>query len=437
VGFNSVEADGSIDLQPRSEIAFLLLDGLKRQRPGGSGDVVLCALGLTRDGYPRPLMLRVVPAEDERAWRALLSDLRTEGIGPDLLLISADGHPALIKAIQATYPDIPLQICVAHRLLSLARKVDARWRGECLAGARKIFAAADRVTAVGLFREWHTQWLKHGEPAVRSLEADLASCLTFHRFPPQLWNRIRTVNLVERAFREARRSAVPASSAAPGGEEAPGPYEEMSGAEAVPDHDSGEDQEEKTVLIVPAATNGHVTPELIGDLTMLPEPEQAGPPEIEAPLPEEPEPAEPAADAAPSDEGEAPDEPVIAEEPALLEEATAVEPSTLSDLPEADPAIADVSVQIPPAPSPVSEVAPTLPEVGIAEIPAAAHVESAWIEPAPQEETAVWGPIDLSSDEEFDRRLAAHHRYAHQMRIAVTLTSAAGLMVGVVLAFIR
>ncbi|MGH2452179.1 MAG: hypothetical protein ACRDF5_00225, partial [bacterium] len=53
------------------------------------------------------------------------------------------------------------------------------------------------------------------------------------------------------------------------------------------------------------------------------------------------------------------------------------------------------------------------------------------------EETTVWGPVDLASDEEFDRRLAAYHRYAVQMRVAVTLTSAAGLMAGVVLAFVR
>ncbi len=441
MGFNPAETEGSIDYQPRSEIAFLLLDGLKRQRPGGGGDVALCAVGLTRDGYPRPLMMRLVPAEEERAWRALLADLRAEGVGPDLLLVSSDGHPALIKAIQATYPDTPHQICVAHRLLSLARKVDARWRSECLAGARRIFAAPDRVTAVGLFREWQLRWLRHGEPAVRSLEADLASCLTFHRFPPQLWSRIRTVNLVERAFRDARRTAHAFSHAAPGGNEAPGPESELAGEEPVAE-EGGTEKEETTVLIVPAATNGHVTAELIGDLTMLPQPEQAGAPAIDETPEDAPSEESPSEEAAPdqpevaaeaisTEESIVPDETVIAAEPAPLEETGNLETA---------PVVADTVEPTQAAP----ETPPEVPHADRPDTSPAARVQAAWVkvseppsESSPEEETTVWGPVDLSSDEEFDARLAAHHRYAHHVRIAVTLTSAAGLMIGVVLAFIR
>lgn len=207
----SLETGSSSTTLVRAEISFLQLDGLRRTRPSGAPEVVLCALGLTREGATHALALRVVRTESEQAWRALLQDLATDGIGPDLLLICSDGHPALVKAIHAVYPETPQQISVAHRLLALARKVDARWRAACLAEARAIFAAPDRAAAVTLFRDWHTRWLKQGEFAVRSLEADLASCLTFYRFPPALWSKIRTVNLVERVFREARRSALPAA----------------------------------------------------------------------------------------------------------------------------------------------------------------------------------------------------------------------------------
>lgn len=206
-------SSGKADPEGRLEVAFLLLDGLRRPRATQPDEVVLCALGLTREGTPRPLAVRVAPSEDERAWRALLRDLKAEGIAGDLLLICCDGHPALIKAIHATYPDTPLQVSIAHRLLALARKVDTRWRAVCLREAREIFSAPDRAVAVARFREWHTRWLQRGELAARSLEADLASCLTFYRFPSHLWRKIRTVNLVERLFRQARRAALPASPA--------------------------------------------------------------------------------------------------------------------------------------------------------------------------------------------------------------------------------
>jgi len=160
VATSSLETGGGKpEPQMRAEVVFLLLDGLRRTSPSGPSEVVLCALGLTREGTPHPLGLRVVPQEDERTWRALLGDLKADGVGPDLLLICSDGHPALIKAIHATYPETPVQISVAHRLLALARKVDARWRAACLAEVRKIFTAPDRADAVVLFREWHARWL--------------------------------------------------------------------------------------------------------------------------------------------------------------------------------------------------------------------------------------------------------------------------------------
>src|SRR3972149_1571725 len=74
-------------------VGFLLLDGLRRPQPSGPSEVVLCALGLAREGTPHPLALRVVPKEDERTWRALLGDLKADGIGSDLLLICSDGPP--------------------------------------------------------------------------------------------------------------------------------------------------------------------------------------------------------------------------------------------------------------------------------------------------------------------------------------------------------
>lgn len=190
-----------------ADVTYLLLDGLRRPKRSQPHEVALCALGLTGDGTPRPLAARVALVEDEQAWRAMLGELKAGGIGDDVLLITCDGHPSLLRAIRAAFPDTPVQVSVTHELLGLSRRVDRRWRAQCLAEARQIFSAPDRATAVTRFRAWRDQWLKQGERAVTGLEADLASCLTFFRFPPSLWNKIRTVNLVERMFRQVRQSA--------------------------------------------------------------------------------------------------------------------------------------------------------------------------------------------------------------------------------------
>src|SRR5688572_16297608 len=131
-----------------SGVAFLMLDGLRRPQPDNPHEVALCVLGLGGDGMPIPLALRVAQREDEHAWRSLLAHLRARGIGREALLVVCDDHPALLKAVQAVYPEVPMQVSVAHRLLALARKVDAPSRAACLAEAREIFAAPDLNTAV-------------------------------------------------------------------------------------------------------------------------------------------------------------------------------------------------------------------------------------------------------------------------------------------------
>jgi len=47
--------------------------------------------------------------------------------------------------------------------------------------------------------------LKEVPRAVECFEKDLDVCLSFYSFPYRHWDRIRTTNIIERAFREFRR----------------------------------------------------------------------------------------------------------------------------------------------------------------------------------------------------------------------------------------
>ncbi len=399
--------------QVRAEIVFLLLDGLRRSRPSGPPEVVLCALGLTREGTPHPLALRVIPQEDERSWRALLHDLKADGIGSELLLITSDGHPALVKAIHAVYPDIPLQMSVAHRLLALARKVDARWRAACLAEARQIFAAPDRAAAVTLFRDWHARWLKQGEPAVRSLEADLAACLAFYRFPSPLWNKIRTVNLVERIFRDARRAALPTVPGVPGWQE--GIQEGINQAESAPDDQPGPAAKSPTFFRLdrpplPAAEPHEWALGGSGaEGVSLPEPSTSGTP-----------PPRPGADLAPS---------------------KAIAADAVIQLPET-PAEVQIPEEAPAAPArpaegivlhlaPIREAEPIVfpvPTERAAPFGEPGHPE--WPQPEPR-----W--VELSADEAFEEWLRASRRQTIRVGLVMAFISAAGLLAGLVLSLDR
>lgn len=187
----------------QATVAFLFLDSLRAPDDVAGGEVALCALGLAADETHRLLARRLASREDESAWRTFLDQLRVEGVGATLSLICCSGRPEVVRAIRSVYPHTPIQVSLGHRLLAFSRTVAARRRAACLTEARQVFRAPDRATAVTRFRAWRARWLAQGELAVRSLEADLGSCLTFYRFPAHLRGRLRSLRLVRQAFRSA------------------------------------------------------------------------------------------------------------------------------------------------------------------------------------------------------------------------------------------
>jgi hypothetical protein len=385
----------------RPDVAFLLLDGLRRPGAAKSQDVALCALGLSSDGTPQPVALRIVAQETEQAWSDLLYALKKRGIGSGLLLVCCDDQPALLKAAQAAFPDTPLQISVAHRLLSLARKVDPQSRAACLAEARGIFSTPDLDSAVAQFRAWRNNWTKLGHRMVASLEIDLAACLMFHRFPADLWPKIRTVNLVERMFREARR--VP----------------QLGLPEALRDWEDSADAGE-------AESGIEIATEISAEVELPPPMESPAPVGLPA-LAEPPVLSEPLA---------------WIEPPALSEPLTWVEPTAPSELPAAEPpALNESSAEsAPPVPADLveaenAEVLPTEVAVLDRPIPVEPGASKDW----PSHDVVSRVPrvhsVDLSQDPDFMWWLGQYRQtHSRQSRVIVVVMSLLGLAAGIILA---
>jgi len=75
----------------------------------------------------------------------------------------------------------------------------------CLRGLRKVYAGTSRPAAETLYAAWAQEWKEKESSAVRCVETDLESLLSFYSMPKAHWKMIRTTNAVERCFREVRR----------------------------------------------------------------------------------------------------------------------------------------------------------------------------------------------------------------------------------------
>ncbi|TAN33417.1 hypothetical protein EPN28_02610 [Patescibacteria group bacterium] len=97
------------------EFQYLLLDGLwvKCKQFGLSernNTVLLCALGITKEGKREIVGFMTSDAEDAESWGQMLANLKERGLNKDKLeLVIADDNAGLVSAVGHYLPGVKLQ----------------------------------------------------------------------------------------------------------------------------------------------------------------------------------------------------------------------------------------------------------------------------------------------------------------------------------------
>jgi len=188
------------------EVLYLFLDGVYlKMRVGKSpAEAVLVAHGIRADGTRTLLGVMLGGRESEASWKGLLEHLEERGLQPPALVIH-DGNQGMAKALKAVWKAVPRQRCIAHKIRNVLDRVPRAHQGEVKRALRKIFYAPCLDEALEAVKEFAAKYGKRFPTACGILAKDLADCLTFYRFPEMHWKRLRTSNVIERAFREVRR----------------------------------------------------------------------------------------------------------------------------------------------------------------------------------------------------------------------------------------
>jgi len=195
---------------------YLFLDGIVLKLRDLSGPVrrriVLVAYGVLPSGKREIIDYHFAQGESETAWLEFLQGLFLRGLpGQNLKLIVTDGGKGLRAALPVVFPQIPLQLCWAHKMRNIADKVRRR-EGSCVAEAAAIYRASNKNQALLAFRQWQQAWQHRRPNAVACVERDLDHLLHFFSVPEAHWKKVRTTNVIERSFREVRRRTRPMSS---------------------------------------------------------------------------------------------------------------------------------------------------------------------------------------------------------------------------------
>ena len=198
------------------EYVYLFLDGIVLKVRDLAGSVrrriVLVAYGVLPNGRRQIIDYHFAHGESETAWLEFLQGLFLRGLeGHNLQLIITDGGTGLRAALPVVFPNVAVQLCWAHKMRNIADKV-RRPEASCVAEAAAIYRASNQSEALRAFRDWKQHWEHRRPRAVACVERDLESLLSFFRVPQAHWKKVRTTNVIERAFREVRRRTRPMSS---------------------------------------------------------------------------------------------------------------------------------------------------------------------------------------------------------------------------------
>jgi transposase-like protein len=187
-------------------VEYLFLDAVYEslRRIGNTKEALLCAWGICRDGRKVLLHLALGNKESSSAWREFVRDMQRRGLRVPTLVCS-DGAPALIAVIEELYPLSLRQRCTMHKTRNILDKVPQTRENEVKTVVRAIWDAPNRATADLLVADFIARFGRELPAATACLQDDLEACLSFLRCPPLHFKRIRTTNLIERAFEEQRR----------------------------------------------------------------------------------------------------------------------------------------------------------------------------------------------------------------------------------------
>lgn len=188
-------------------IAFLYLDGQRvrvRADRGVTTAVVLMALGVRPSGEKVVLALQLVSDESTAAWRLLLEDLTRRGLARPALAIS-DGSQGAQAALDLTWPELPHQRCLVHKLRNLLAVTPRPLQGALIADFRRFAEATSPAAVHAGVAHFRRTWAERWSGAVVCLDEAGPQLTAYTAFPEALWKGLRSTNIIERVFGEFRR----------------------------------------------------------------------------------------------------------------------------------------------------------------------------------------------------------------------------------------
>lgn len=187
-------------------LIYLVVDGVYEamRRLGHVRDGLLVAWGILEDGRRVLVHLELGNRESYESCLGFLRGMKARGL-QDPVLVTSDGAPGMIRAIDEAFPHSLRQRCLVHKKRNVMDKIPDADKAAVAGFLGAVYHAPTLEIARSLATQFAETYEGRYPSAVRSFLDDLEACLAHLRCPEVHRRAIRTTNIIERAFEELRR----------------------------------------------------------------------------------------------------------------------------------------------------------------------------------------------------------------------------------------
>jgi transposase-like protein len=178
---------------------ILYLDGIRysvNQDSRVISKVVYVAIGVSMTGKQDVLGLWMAENEGAQFWLSVCNDLKARGV-KDILIACVDGLKGLPEAIQATFNQADVQLCVVHMIRAATRFISYKDRKAFCADLKSIYNAptveAAEMARDALVEKWGSKY----PGSVKVWLDNWTRITTFFNYPVEIRKFIYTTNQIE------------------------------------------------------------------------------------------------------------------------------------------------------------------------------------------------------------------------------------------------
>jgi transposase-like protein len=154
------------------------------------------AIGVKISGEIDVLGLWVEEHEGAGHWRNAFNELKARGV-EDILILCADGLKGVDTALEATFPNTDLQLCVVHQIRNSVKYVPHKDKKEFCKDLKEIYNSPTAEAAEQALGRLKNKWNAKYPASVLSWERNWNNLVTFFKYPVEIRKAIYTTNIIE------------------------------------------------------------------------------------------------------------------------------------------------------------------------------------------------------------------------------------------------